>query len=69
MFGIEVRPLNNAQYLHPWLVALFLLAFTVLAVIGMVRLLRERRFAGSTLLLFVTIVFGYSTWLVATLKV
>lgn len=61
--------MNNAQYLHPWLIAIFLFLFTVMAVIGMVRLFRERRFGGTTLLLFATIVFGYSTWLVATLKV
>lgn len=64
-----MKTVNNAQYLHPWLIALFFLAFTVLAIVGMVRLFRERRYAGTTLLLFTTIVFGYSTWLVATLKV
>ncbi|OFW82209.1 MAG: hypothetical protein A2201_13620 [Alicyclobacillus sp. RIFOXYA1_FULL_53_8] len=61
--------MNNAQYLHPWLIAIFLFLFTVMSVIGMVRLFRERRLAGSTLLFFATIVFGYSAWLVATLKV
>ncbi|MCF8566315.1 hypothetical protein LLE49_16460 [Alicyclobacillus tolerans] len=61
--------MNNAQYLHPWLIAIFMLLFTVMSIIGMVRLMRERRIGGSALLLFATVVFGYSTFLAATLKV
>ncbi|GGJ08980.1 hypothetical protein GCM10010885_17590 [Alicyclobacillus cellulosilyticus] len=55
------------HYLHHGLVALFLLAFTVLSLIGMVRLYRERRYFGVALLLLATVIFGYSTWIAATL--
>ncbi|WP_083486031.1 DUF2759 family protein [Alicyclobacillus ferrooxydans] len=55
------------NYLHPWLVAIFLLVFTVMSIIGMVRLFRERNALGTTLLLLSTLIFGYSTWIAATL--
>jgi hypothetical membrane protein len=55
------------HYLHPWLVALFLLLFTIMSIVGLVRLIRERNMFGSVLLLMSTLVFGYSTWIAATL--
>ncbi|QSO47945.1 DUF2759 family protein [Alicyclobacillus mengziensis] len=55
------------QYLHPWLIALFLLAFTVMSIIGMIRLFRDRNALGTVLLLLSTMIFGYSTWIAATL--
>ncbi|MCL6513737.1 MAG: DUF2759 family protein [Alicyclobacillus sp.] len=57
----------DAHYLHPWLIALFLLAFTIMSLIGLVRLLQERRLFGSVLLLLSAVVFGYSTYIAATL--
>jgi Protein of unknown function (DUF2759) len=48
-------------------IAFFLLLFTVMSVIGMIRLLRERNLFGSGVLLLATLVFGYSTWIAATL--
>lgn len=59
----------NARYLHPWLIAIFMLIFTVMSLIGMFRLIRDKRMYGSVLLLLATVVFGYSTWIAATLKV
>ncbi len=55
------------QYLHPWLVAIFLLLFTLMSIVGVIRLLREQNLFGSVLLLMSTLVFGYSTWIAATL--
>ncbi|QSO50596.1 DUF2759 family protein [Alicyclobacillus curvatus] len=55
------------QYLHPWLVAIFLLVFTVMSIIGMIRLFRDRNALGTVLLLLSTLIFGYSTWVAATL--
>lgn len=55
------------HYLHPWIIAIFLLVFTVMSIIGVVRLLRERNMFGSIVLLMSTVVFGYSTWIAATL--
>lgn len=67
--GLEVKDLDlNAKYLHPWLMAVFLFVFAVMSVIGMVRLIRDRRMFGSVLLLLSTVVFGYSTWIAANLK-
>jgi ABC-type multidrug transport system permease subunit len=60
---------DNGTYLHPWLIAVFLFLFALLSLIGMVRLLRERRFFGTFLLMLSTIIFAYSTWIAATLKV
>ncbi|MCL6517379.1 DUF2759 family protein [Alicyclobacillus sp.] len=57
------------HYLHPWVVAVFLLAFTIMSLIGLVRLLRDRNLFGSVLLLLSTCIFGYSTWIAATLHV
>ncbi|MCL6454564.1 MAG: DUF2759 family protein [Alicyclobacillus sp.] len=56
------------QYLHPYVVAFFLLVFTVMSVIGMVRLFRQRNAVGTVLLLLSTLIFGYSTWIAATLQ-
>jgi NADH:ubiquinone oxidoreductase subunit 6 (subunit J) len=55
------------HFLHPWLVALFLLLFTIMSIVGLMRLIRERNMFGSVLLLMSTLVFGYSTWIAATL--
>jgi len=57
----------GTEYLHPFLVALFLLVFTVMSIVGMIRLMKEQRIFGSLLLLVSTIVFGYSTYIAATL--
>ena len=57
------------HYLHPLLIALFLLAFTIMSIIGMIRLYRSRNIFGTVLLLLSTVVFGYSTWIAATLHV
>ena len=56
------------QYLHPYVVAFFLLVFTVMSVSGMVRLFRQRNAVGTVLLLLSTLIFGYSTWIAATLQ-
>ncbi|MCL6626800.1 MULTISPECIES: DUF2759 family protein [Alicyclobacillus] len=61
--------MDNGTYLHPWLIAIFLCLFALLSLLGMIRLLRERRFFGTFLLMLSTIIFGYSTWIAATLKV
>lgn len=61
--------LNNAQYLHPWLIAVFLFLFALMSLIGMIRLIREGRYFGTVLLLVSTLLFGYSTWIAATLQV
>jgi hypothetical protein len=55
------------HFLHPWLVAMFLLAFTIMSIVGLVRLVRARNLFGSVLLVMSTLVFGYSTWIAATL--
>lgn len=55
------------KYLHPMVIAFFLLLFTLMSVIGMIRLLRERNLFGTGLLLLSALVFGYSTWIAATL--
>lgn len=54
-------------YLHPGLVAVFFLIFTVMAIVGMFRLLKDRQVFGSLLLLMATIIFGYSTYVAAML--
>jgi Protein of unknown function (DUF2759) len=54
-------------YLHPGLVAVFFLLFTVMAVVGMLRLIKDRQVFGSLLLLMATIIFGYSTYVAATI--
>lgn len=61
--------MNTAKYLHPWLIAIFLFLFAVMSLIGMIRLIKDRRMFGSVLLLLSFIIFGYSTWIAATLKV
>lgn len=61
--------LNNAQYLHHWLIAVFLFLFALMSFVGMIRLVREGRYFGTTLLLVSTLLFGYSTWIAATLQV
>ncbi|WP_026974443.1 DUF2759 family protein [Alicyclobacillus contaminans] len=57
----------GGHYLHPWIIAIFLLLFTLMSILGMVRLIRQRNLFGSVLLLMSTLVFGYSTWIAATL--
>lgn len=56
------------QYLHPWVIALFLLVFTVMSIIAMIRLFRQKNALGTVLLLLSTLIFGYSTWIAATLQ-
>jgi|UPI0003F9475B hypothetical protein len=63
---LEVSAVGE-HYLHPWLIAIFLLLFTLMSIVGLIRLLRERNLFGSVLLLMSTLVFGYSTWIAATL--
>ncbi|MDQ0190145.1 hypothetical protein JI721_07490 [Alicyclobacillus cycloheptanicus] len=57
--------MNTEQYLHPWLIAVFLFLFAVMSLIGMVRLIKAQRLFGSVLLLLSTIIFGYSTYIAA----
>ncbi|MCL6637360.1 MAG: DUF2759 family protein [Alicyclobacillus sp.] len=59
----------DQHYLHPGVMAVFLLIFTFMSLVGLVRLLRDRNLFGSVLLLLSTLVFGYSTWIAATLHV
>lgn len=56
------------QYLHPWLVAIFLILFTVMSLVGMIGKFRDRNAVGAIILLISTLVFGYSTWIAATLN-
>lgn len=56
------------QYLHPWVIALFLLVFTVMSITAMIRLFRQKNALGTVLLLLSTLIFGYSTWIAATLQ-
>ncbi len=65
----EVNAVNEAQYLHPWLIAIFLFLFALMSFIGMIRLFRDGRYFGVVLLLISTLLFGYSTWIAATLQV
>jgi hypothetical protein len=58
----------NGHYLHPWLIAVFMLLFAVMSVLGMLKLIKERRVFGSGILLLSAIIFAYSTWIAATLK-
>ncbi|QQE79420.1 hypothetical protein [Alicyclobacillus sp. SO9] len=60
--------MDSAKFLHPWLIAIFLGLFTIMALIGLLRLVRERRYFGSVLLVLAVFLFGYSTWIAATLK-
>lgn len=55
----------GTNYLHPWLIAIFLFVFALMSLIGMIRLIQERRVFGPIVLLLSTIVFGYSTWIAA----
>jgi len=57
--------MNN--YLHPVLILIFLLLFTVMSIIGAYRLLRDRQYFGGGLLILSTIVFGISTYIATTL--
>lgn len=54
--------------LHPLLIAIFLFVFTIMSVIGMIAKFRDRNAVGTVLLLLSTLVFGYSTWIAATLQ-
>jgi hypothetical protein len=58
----------NGHYLHPWLIAVFMLLFAVMSFLGMLKLIKERRVFGSGVLLLSSIIFAYSTWIAATLK-
>jgi hypothetical protein len=64
-----VNAVDSAQYLHHWLIAVFLFLFALMSFIGMIRLIREGRYFGVILLLLATLLFGYSTWIAATLQV
>lgn len=58
--------MDTAKYLHHGLVGLFLFLFTIMSLIGMLRLGRQRNAFGFSLLLLSTVIFGYSTWIAAT---
>lgn len=59
----------SASYLHPWLIAVFMLLFALMSLVGMIRLIRERRVFGASILFLSVLIFGFSTWVAATLKV
>ncbi|MBX5437523.1 MAG: hypothetical protein IRZ33_09960 [Alicyclobacillaceae bacterium] len=58
--------METGNYLHPWLIAIFLLIFTIMSLVGLIRLVRQRRVFGSVLLLIATVVFAYCTWIAGT---
>jgi LPXTG-motif cell wall-anchored protein len=58
--------MNNAQFLHPATIALFMGIFTLLSVMGLVVFVKRRRHFQSALLLVSVLVFGYCTFIAAT---
>lgn len=62
---VEVKDVSASHYLHPWLIAIFLFLFAVMSLVGMIRLLKDRRMFGSVLLLLSLIIFGYSFYIAA----
>lgn len=58
--------MNNAQFLHPAVIALFMGIFTVLSVMGLLIFVRRRQHFRSVLLLLSVLVFGYCTFIAVT---
>jgi hypothetical protein len=55
------------MFLHPAIIGLFLAVFTILAIIGAIRLFGEKRIVMAAFLLITTIVFGFSSFTAFTL--
>lgn len=55
------------KYQHPLLIAVFLAIFTIFCVIGIIKLAKQRQLFGVALLSVSALVFGYSTYIAATL--
>ncbi len=58
--------MNNAHYLHPIIIAIFMALFTILSLIGFVIFLKRRQGFRSALLLLSVAIFGFCTYMVAS---
>ncbi|UOF91827.1 hypothetical protein LSG31_06190 [Fodinisporobacter ferrooxydans] len=57
------------MYLHPVLIGVFLVVFAVLAIIGGIRLFKQKHYAMAVFLLITMVVFGFSGFTALTLHV
>ncbi len=58
--------MNNAQYLHPTLIAVFMGIFTILSLIAFLIFWKRHQRFRSVLLLCSVAIFGFCTYIVAT---
>ncbi|RIV22037.1 hypothetical protein D2Q93_09665 [Alicyclobacillaceae bacterium I2511] len=58
--------MDNARYLHPLLIAIFMGLFTILSIVSFLNMFKQRQIFTSLILLLSILIFGYSTYIIAT---
>ncbi len=58
--------MDNARYLHPIIVAIFMALFTILSAVSFLNMFKRRQMFGSVLLFLSVVIFGYTTYIIAS---